>query len=223
MRNKILAELEKKFSGLSKKLLGLIADKLAKKVTEESGIEQAITDYDNAVSITDLATDFQKEGDRRVTDAKKEWDKTNPKKPEKTEEEEEEEETPTPKPKAKKKNSDEPPAWAKGLIETVTSLQKEKTEVTIKSRVAAKLKDKVPEKFYSKWALPEKEDGLDDFIKEIEDDWNEIKQDGVNTELGKSSKPEGGGETSTVKPTGKEEADIKAWADKTKPKETAKV
>src|SRR5436190_20123674 len=144
MRNKILAKLAEKFPGLSQKFLGLVADKLSKKVTEESGIDQAITDYDNAVSITELATDFQKEGDRRVTDAKKEWDKKTPaggKTKDDDDQSDDDPAEPKPKDKGKKKDADEPPAWAKQLLGEVASLKKEKVLSNIQQKVADKLKD----------------------------------------------------------------------------------
>lgn len=215
MRNKILAELEKRFPGLSKAFLGQLADKLAKKVTEESGIDQAITDFDNAVSIQDLATDFQREGDRRVSDAKKQWDKTNAKKPGSTEETDDDgelDESSKPKPKGKGKSNDDPPSVAKGLIEEVRSLRAEKAAMTIKGKVAEKLKGKVPEKFYDKWNIPETDENLDAFIAEVESSWKDLKQEGVNAGLLENPKPEGGAAAGQKK-TGKEEADIKAWAE----------
>jgi len=221
MRNKILAELVKKFPGLSKTFLGLIADKMAPKVTEESGIDQAITDFDNAVSIKDLATEFQKDGDRRVSDAKKEWDKAHPKKDkEETEEETEEEETDKGKKGKTKKPSDEPPAWAKALMQQVQTLAKDKTATSIQTKLADKLKDKVPASYYAGWALPEKEEEFDDFVAKIETSYTEFTQELTNKGLLSTVPPAGG--NGEVKASGKEEADIKAWAEKNKPKETAK-
>jgi hypothetical protein len=182
MKSKILAELVKKFPGLSKVLLGLIADQLAEKVTEESGIDQAITDFDNAVSIKKLATEFQKEGDRRVTDAKKEWDKKNTKPADDDTDDDDDQDDDQNKAKSKKDKkpkSDEPPSWAKGLIETVQKLTKEKVQSSILEQARAKLKG-VPEKFWNKRTLPEKDEDLETFVAEIEADWKELKQDDNN-------------------------------------------
>ena len=67
---KILAQLVKDYPGLSKHVLGLIADKLAAKVTDESEIEGAIAELENTpISIKDYADFLQKETDRRVAAA----------------------------------------------------------------------------------------------------------------------------------------------------------
>jgi hypothetical protein len=225
MRNKIFAELVKKFPGLDKKFLGLIADKLAKKVTEESGIEQAITDYDNAASIQELATDFQKEGDRRVTDAKKEWEKQHPKKgKDKTEDDDEDiddEDVDDSKDgggKSTKKSPDRTPAWAKDLMAKVDSLQKEKTQSTIKQKAADLLKD-VPEKFWNKRALPEKEEDLQAFADDVNADFAELVKESSDKGLTvlSTAKPSAGGsggggtDNKTISP------EIKAYVEKNKP------
>src|SRR5690606_341046 len=151
MREKILAQLIAKYAGVSKRFLGLIADKLAKKVTEESGIEQAITDYDNAASITELAADFQKEADLRVGDAKKEWEKKNQPKKDNDKTDEEEEDDPPP--------ADKMPAWAKALVEKVDGLSKKETVVLVKTKATELLKD-IPATFWKGRTIPDKEEDL---------------------------------------------------------------
>jgi hypothetical protein len=70
MKEKILAELVKKFPGLSKEFLGFWAEKMAVKTTEESAIEGAIGELEKLpIPLTDLAAAFQKEGDKRATEA----------------------------------------------------------------------------------------------------------------------------------------------------------
>lgn len=73
MYEKILAQLVSKNAGVSKVVLGLIAKKLAEKVTEESQIEGAISEYEtnSPVSIKDYADLLQSETDKRVTEALK--------------------------------------------------------------------------------------------------------------------------------------------------------
>lgn len=226
MRNKIFSELVKKFPGLDKKFLGLIADKLAKKVTEESGIEQAITDYDNAASITDLATEFQKEGDRRVNDAKKEWEKKNPpKQSDKTDDDEDEDpddeddDDAAKKGKektSKKKSSDRTPKYIKdltdgikALTEKVGNLEKEKTQGTIKDKIKnhQKVKDVIPEKFWSKRVIPEKEEDLETFIDDVANDWEEIHPVEEGAKRPALSGSGGGKEESGGKKASKEELD----------------
>ena len=81
MKEKILTQLKLKFPGAPASVLNSVADKLAKKVTEEPAIEGAISELENsAYSITDIIADFQAEGDRRVSSAKTEWEKKNPRK-----------------------------------------------------------------------------------------------------------------------------------------------
>lgn len=73
MYEKILAQLVSKNPGVSKTVLGLIAEKLAERVTDENQIEGVISDFEtnSPVSIKDYAELLQKEGDRRVSDALK--------------------------------------------------------------------------------------------------------------------------------------------------------
>lgn len=94
--------------------------------------------------------------------------------------------------KGKKKNADDPPAWAKGLIETVSALTKEKVQTSLREKAAAKLKD-VPASYYAKRALPEKEEDLDAYVEEVNTDYTEFKQDLINKGLMTSSEaPKGG-------------------------------
>jgi hypothetical protein len=214
MREKILAQLVTKYPGVSKQALGLIADKLAKKVTEESGIEQSITDFDNAVSITEYAAELQREGDRRVGDAKKEWEKKKPKPAAGNDKTETNTDDPPP-------SGDDAPAWAKTLMQQVQTLTAEKMQGSIKSKVAEKLKDKVPEKFYGKWALPSKEEDIETFVSTVEKDWTDFKQEQVNAGLMSATPPAGGGGSGGSKGgpgDAKVDADIKAWGEKNKKK-----
>jgi hypothetical protein len=218
LRDKILAQLGAKFPGVSKKALGLIADKLAKKVTAEDGIDQAITDFDNAVSITEFANDLQREGDTRVGEAKKEWEKKNPPKP-------------TDPPKPDQPPTDPPPndpnavpAWAKQLIDQVGTLTKEKTLGTIQSKAKELLKE-VPEAFWNGRALPEKEEDLQTFVETVNKDFNALKQTFVNDGLMSATPPAGGGGTGSGDGKINEkviDADIKAWADQGKPADAKK-
>jgi hypothetical protein len=199
MREKILAKLKEKFSGLSSTLLGQIADKLATTVTEESAIEGAVGELDKLpISLTDYANLLQKEGDRRVTEAEKKWKETNPgQTPPKTE------------PAKTNPPADEMPSWAKALADEVKTLRQEKAQSTFRSKVAEKLKGKVPDKFYAKLPLPEKEEDLDQFISDIESDWTEIKQGDNNAGLSGTPTPAGG--IGAPKSTNVDK-DIEAWA-----------
>lgn len=215
LKDKILAQLVTKYAGVSKKALGLIADKLAKKVTEESGIDQAITDFDNAYPITDFAADLQREGDSRVGEAKKEWEKKTPPKkdPPKTEDPNDD----PPKP-------DDMPAWAKGLMEQVSAIAREKNQGTIKSKAKDLLKE-VPETFWGGRSLPEKDEDLQTWVDGVSKDYEAFKQTLVDQGLMSATPPAGGGGTPGADGKVNEktiDADIKAWADKGKPADTTK-
>lgn len=216
MKEKILAKLISKYSGLSKKFLGFLAEKMATKITEESGIDEAITALDNAtIPITDLASEFQKEGDRRVTDAKKEWDKAHPTPAtEETDDEtdDEEEGQEGKKPKKKKKASDEPPAWAMKLEAKVDGLLKEKVQGTMKEKLKEKLKD-VPEKFYANWQLPEKEEDIEAFVEKVNETYTEFAQNKTDQEADAMGKPIEGKAPVKVN-TQAAVNDIKAWGAK---------
>jgi hypothetical protein len=183
-KEKILAELVKKYPGLSKQFLGLVAVQMATKVTEEGGIEAAVAELDNApISIETLAAEFQKEGDRRVTEAMKP-------KPPKTEEK--------PKPENPPAPAEEIPAWAKKMEETnralaekLAALESEKTKGTIKQKAADALKD-VPAWFWEEWALPEKEEDLESFVTKAKTKYETVTQDSNNKGLANMITPKGG-------------------------------
>lgn len=201
MREKILAKLHEKFAGLSKNALGLIADKLAKKVTEESGIDQAIMDFDNAVGVKDFADDLQRESDRRVTEAQKEWEKKNPKPP-----------TP-PKTDEPPKPGEDIPAWAKALTDQISTLTREKVQTSIRSKAAELLKE-VPESYWKGRALPEKEEDLQGFVDTVNKDYGDFKQSLIDQGLMAATPPSGGGTGNPGKGANEKQldAEIQGWA-----------
>lgn len=177
-------------ANLSQKRIDAIADRLHKKnpeLTNEADHDEKIDDFNDLQPLTDIA-----KGDDhiRTLEAKT---KGQPQ-PQPGDEDDDANDDPLPaKGKGKKKDADEPPAWAKGLIETVSALTKEKTQTSMAAQVAAKLKDKVPPKYYAGRALPEKEEDLDAFIETVEADYTDFKQDLINQGLMSSSEaPKGG-------------------------------
>jgi len=218
MREKILAQLIAKYAGVSKTALGLIADKLAKKVTEDSGIDQAITDFDNAIPFTEFAADLQREPDRRVGEAKKEWEKKNPK----------------PGPPKPEDNPDPAPPddmpWLKTLTnqlktlgEQVSTLAKEKTQGTIKSKATELLKE-VPGSFWNGREIPDREDDLQGFVDNVTNDFNAFKQEQIDKGFMTATPPGGGGADGgaangkmTTAAEKAIDADIASWASKNKP------
>jgi hypothetical protein len=207
-KDKILAQLVAKFPGVSKKFLGLWADKLATKVTEEAKIEEAISGLDNLpVSIPDLALEFQREGDARVTEAEATWKKKTPPAPAPAK-------TDPPKPADPAPADPEPdpnvPSWAKALIdsnkaltEKLAGLEKDKTVKTIKETLATHEKLKgVPATFYEEWVMPEKVEDVDAFAEKVATKYSGFKQTSINEEAGKQRRPVSG-------TGGKEAPDVK--------------
>lgn len=205
MLNQILAKLISKYPGLPKQFLGLVAAKMATKVTEESGIDAAIAELDNApISIQDLASQFQKEGDRRVATAEKEWKKKNPPKSEtgKTEE-----------PDALIEVTDDTPSLLKQLIESnkklstdLEAIKGEKSRTTIQEKLkSGKLKD-VP--FWeNRKDIPEKDDPgeIENFetkvLAEYTEFTNKLTEKGLSVlpgpKAGTPPDPKGNGKTAT--------------------------
>lgn len=179
MWEKILAQLISKNQGVSKAVLTMIAKKLAEKVTEDSQIEGAISDYEanSTLTIKELADFVQKEGDTRVGDAKKKWDQEN-KKPEVKDDQ----------PSADKKddNPEEMPAWAKELQKSVTSLGQQftakKTESTMEELVAKAKEKGIPEAYVRKTTIGE-DFNLDNTLSELATEWAGIQQANINTQV----------------------------------------
>lgn len=212
MKQKILTQLVTKFPGVDKKFLGLWADKMSAKVTEESAIDDALSALDDLpVSITDLAAEWQRNGDQRVTAAKAEWDKKKPGEPNQ----------PTPPTPPANEPPADMPEWAKvfqksieGLSQTVTTLAKEKQQTTMQALAAQKLKDINPT-FYKGRVFPEKEEELDAWVQEVTDDYAAFTQDMQSKGIAVVV-PGGGSQTQQQVTEKKTEADIKAFAEQQK-------
>lgn len=193
---------------LSTTRIDAIAAKLHAKnpdLTDVADHDTRIDDYNDLMPFSDIA----KTDDRvRTLEAKA---KGQPPKNDDQDDDDANDDNSQQKGKSKKKDGDEPPAWAKGLIETVSALTKEKVQTSMSAQVASKLKDKVPAKYYAGRALPEKEEDLDAFIATVESDYTEFKQDLVNQGLMSSSETPKGG-AGGVNVTDKAfEASIDSW------------
>jgi hypothetical protein len=200
---------------LSTTRIDAIAAKLHAKnpdLTDVADHDARIDDYNDLMPFSDIA----KTDDRvRTLEAKT---KGQPPKNDDQDDDDANDDPPPTKGKGKNKNAEEPPAWAKGLIETVTALTKEKTQTSMAAQVAAKLKDKVPPKYYAGRALPEKEEDLDTFIQTVEADYTEFKQDLINQGLMSSSETPKGGSGGVNVSDKAFEASIDSWVkDKAEP------
>lgn len=194
MKEKILAELKKKFAGLSNEFLLFLAAKMEAKVTEEAQIEGVITELNNfPVSVTDLAAEFQREGDRRATGAaqkreselKEKYDLTEKKKPT---------DTPAdPKPNEGGGNSElaEVKAQLAVLTEKLTKQEQQNTREGLLGRLKAKVAEKnksIPETFLANKVV-EKEEDLDRIADEVVSDYNTVRQHFLNSGLTESGIP----------------------------------
>lgn len=192
MWEKIFAQLAAKHPGVSKAVLTLLAKKLADKVTEESQIEGAITDYEanSPISVKDFADFVQQQGDTRVGEAKKKWDIEN-KKPDPN----------NPQPKKEDDNPNDMPPWAKALQESVTTLGQQfaakKTESTLEDLVAKAKEKGIPEAYARKTVIGEEFD-LNTALSSLESEWADIKQANLNAQVASEKVVTG------VKATGKE-------------------
>lgn len=181
---------------LSQKRIDAIADRLHKKnpdLTEVADHDARIDDFHELQPLDEIART-----DDRLRTLEKPKPAAKPK-AETTDDDDNDEPGNNPKPK----KDDEVPAWAKELIGTVQTLAKEKTLTTIKSKVADKLKDKgIPDSFYKRWTLPEKDEDVDQFVQDIESDWKELKQtennQGLQNSSGAPAGSRGGGKAGEV-------------------------
>jgi hypothetical protein len=181
---------------LTKKRLDLIGDKLEPKVTTELTLDALIDSFNDLQPIEDLAklddqvsTAAQKLKEARIT----------PKPAPKTEENSDDDD---------KDDGDIPgdaPAYVKALMASnkklmttvtslsgeVTGLKTEKTANTIKSSVAAKLKD-VPAIIWSRWAMPSKEEDIDAFVTDVNTEFAKYEKEQTEKGLTVVGRPPSG-------------------------------
>jgi hypothetical protein len=194
MKDNIKARLKDKFSGvnLSQKRIDAIADRLAAKVTDEAGIDEALDAMNEYYPFADMARD-----DDRLRTLEANQKKQEPTKP-----------TDPPKP-------DDTPEWAKALLAKVENLEKSKQVETFHQKALAKLNEKqIPESF-TRLALKNlnvnSDEELESFLGEIETNYTEFRQSTNDNRFENSDTPI----TSSAKPD-KVKADIKAWAESQK-------
>lgn len=194
---------------LTKKRLDLIGDKLEPKVTTELTLDALIDSFNEFQPIEDLA----KLDDKVVTAEQKLKEAKNP--PKKDEEKVPEEVT-TPA---------DMPDWAKPLFEqnkklseSLASMQKEKSQGTIRQTATEKLKD-IPVSYWGKRAIPEKEEDLEAFVTEVTTDYGAFTKELTDQGIKVMPKPVSGGgappDSKTVS------ADVKNFMANSKPAQPA--
>lgn len=138
LKEKILEQLKTKYKqlGLSAKILEGFATRLAKTVTEEDKIEEAVNDVEPELQIWQSVLDANR---KEVADLKKQLaDK-------KAEPAKGDDPKPTDNPKQEPK-PDDTPEWAKALMSEVQALKSDKVITTRKSQYESILKDVKDEK-----------------------------------------------------------------------------
>jgi len=177
---------------LSTKRIDAYADRLHKKnpdVKDEAEHDTLIKDLDELVGFAEIAKDDDTIRTKDAQIKKLSEKKPDPKDEDEEDEDNDDEHAETNKGK-KKQDKDQPgrmPKWFKTYADKIDSMVGEKSQATIKSLIAAKLKGedgktKIPEDFYDEWKLPEKEDQIEDFVAKIEAKWSVIHPASETTE-----------------------------------------
>lgn len=174
MKDKVKARLRALFPGvnLSKTRLDKIADSVASKITTEDEIDDKLNDFNDFMPFTDIAKGDDRQ---RLADAKKA-----------TDDEAEAERLRLAGIKKEDIKDDEVPAWAKGLLETVTTLKTqlagEQGKSTINDLKAAAKAKGIPESVAAKYVIGEDYD-QETALAALETEWTELKQIAVSGEV----------------------------------------
>ena len=204
MKEKIIAAIKAKYTAinLSKPRLNAIAAKIeAKIIDDETKIDEALDTYNEYNPLADIA-----KADDKLRDYES---KLKGKKDDVTTDDKKEVAPP-----------DDAPEWAKALIEqnktfaqSIAAMQGEKTQNSIKSKATEKLKD-VPNSYWGKRALPEKDEDLDAFIQEVSTDYAQFKQEMTDQGLSVLAAPRAGGANTAAQ---KISPEIQAYVAKNNP------
>ncbi len=207
MREKILAELKKKLSGLSNELLGLLADKLAVKATTDDQIQGVVDELEKSpIPVTEFATFLQKEGDRRATAAQQTHERTLREKFD-FKEKSKSAESASAEGKDQNADDDEIKSEVAALRKKLDDLEKKEQRQKVQDAFMKKVEEKKLPLALTKGRVAESEDQIDALITEMEKDYTEIRQGVSNGSLSSIAKPLGSeGRSDNV------EADITAWA-----------
>lgn len=201
LKYKILAKLQKKFSGVRKDLLGLVADKMAIKVTEETEIDAAIEALDDLpISITDFANQLQQEGDRRYAAGKKDAKPKDDNPGEDEPSEDDPQDNPSPKKPGKGNNQGGNPnseiakltQMVANLATQFTAMQQSGNQKTIAEQIAAKAKEKGIPAIFVKGRMVEKVEDIDNLIEEVAVDYEAHQQELANQGWAQTTPPAGG-------------------------------
>lgn len=199
MRKELLDALKAKFSGVSEKILGRIADNLAKTTTKSEDVATAV----EGVTFQQVLDSY---GDSRATEAQQtavtNYEKKHGLKDGKKVEEKPNEEKPKPQ-ETEEKPGEEMPTWAKAIVESnkaltdkLAALEGEKLTNSRKSTLDGILKDAPEtirqryEKDFARMAFKDDED-FNGWIGEITPDVEKITSD-YQAKGGVVGRPKGG-------------------------------
>jgi len=181
MKEKILAFLKTKLSGVADSYLNGVAEFYSKTITEETKIESTLNDQIEL--LRENARLLQSEADRRVTDAvqtakKNEWkrlglDENGNKSVQKTQEPEHPEQKDEIEEKLKK--------LLEPLQAEIEGYKKEKEQTRLFKSLEEKLNGKVPNTFYKGRTLELNEDNLETIATSLETEFNSLKDDLVKS------------------------------------------
>lgn len=180
MKEKLLALLVAKFSGVSKATLERIAEKKAGSVTDEAQLQSIADGIDYGLIVQSEVDSKIKESNKKAIQNYEETHKLKDGKPVETD-----------------PNHPSPPGGgddlktliANAIKDAVTPLQqklegyeRKETQAALFSKVKTKLSEKkIPESFWAKRGINiEKEEQLDEIVSEIETDYTAFKQEMVN-------------------------------------------
>ena len=202
MKEKILQFLKGKLNGVQGTYLDGVAEEYAKTITEESQIETTFSE--GVLSLIKMsAAQIQTESDRRATEATRTAVSNYEKKHNLKDGKPVEGGGSQPNPKEPKDDDKNTPEWAKALIkqnqelaQKVETLEKDKTKQSKNEQAQTALQgSKLPDKFKTKWAGridPDSETSIEDQVKELEAEFDELHGDFVKESVGKGL-PQGGG------------------------------
>lgn len=204
MKDKILALLQAKFSGVRKDGLAQLAASISLQIEKEedaTALVEKLTDQ----KVNDFVKDWRKEVDKEVSDANKTYKSTLEKKYKFVEKEADDD----PGKKSKGEEDDDAPKWAKDLIaqnkalsDKLQAIESGKTTETRLQQLQDKFKDKkLPESFTEQKVKDfkrmnfESDEAFAEYLTEVESGIATFSQELVDKGLSEQSKPIFGNKT----------------------------
>jgi hypothetical protein len=170
MKEKIKEQLKAKLKAagvnLSNKRMDAIADRLSTKITKEEEIDAKLDELNELSPFAEMAKfdDYERAKEAKEKEDKKKKDAEDAAA---AAAKDKEEEKPADSAKAK---DDEMPAWFKPYAEDLQSIKKEKTQTTLREKLAQQMKEKNIPMVFAKGRTLEKEEDIEALVTELEAD-----------------------------------------------------